>query len=484
MFVSRVALFTLHESPKFLVASDRPRLAVRSLDRISRFNGRPRTERWTLTDVVDHLHHDEDEDEDEFDFDDDEAGFSNGSGQGRTDRLPSDRTPVREETERDRVFLRDRVVAEAGQEEEAENRPRRANGGDRDDEADSPPPPSPLRLPSRRDPTYDLDQVDDDDDDEPSRSVHAPLISSDRSTSTSMLDESDLESSTASSFSFPSSSDPFSSTPPPPTSTIPLPRRSSSRRDPVRHRDPYAPPPRRHPRRARRRRQAEWIDRLPIAWRPAATEYLARVETLTNARWKKVTGLVWAIWTLASAGYTIFNVFLPKFLEQKLGQSAGRTTSSNPDESLRDYVLYTLSGLPGSLLGAYLVETSFGRARTLCYSTVATAVATCVFVFVQGPTGIVASSMVVSLAATLMYAVIYSLTPEIFPTALRGTASGIASALSRLSGIVCPLVTGYLLAVDVRLPLLLSSLCFFLTAVSAAFLVPVEEDVLGRGTPR
>jgi len=115
-------------------------------------------------------------------------------------------------------------------------------------------------------------------------------------------------------------------------------------------------------------------------------------------------------------------------------------------------VLYTLSGLPGSILGAYLVETSFGRTLTLAYSTLATSFGTFIFVFVTGETGVILSSMLVSLAATLMCqspsfrlseleliysarssdAVIYSLTPEIFPTALRYAPSQSPMVLSQM----------------------------------------------------
>lgn len=65
-------------------------------------------------------------------------------------------------------------------------------------------------------------------------------------------------------------------------------------------------------------------------------------------------------------------------------------------------VLYTVSGLPGSLVGAYLVETPLGRAKTLAISTLATSAATVVFVFVSTSVGIVVSSMAVSFASTLM----------------------------------------------------------------------------------
>lgn len=104
-------------------------------------------------------------------------------------------------------------------------------------------------------------------------------------------------------------------------------------------------------------------------------------------------------------------------------------------------------------------------------------------------------------------AVIYSITPEIFPTTLRcahslhgytwrytdrflacrGTACGIASALSRLAGIVAPLLTGALLSLSsTALPLLLSAVCFFTTAACAWALRGVEERLrrkTGGGAP-
>lgn len=104
----------------------------------------------------------------------------------------------------------------------------------------------------------------------------------------------------------------------------------------------------------------EWINRLPRSWRSAATDYSARVHNLLEGKWRAVTLLIWAIWTLASAGYTVsrasfllstfeqhligadlcnsrqmFNVFLPKFLEQKLNEGRGGSKGEIND-SLKD----------------------------------------------------------------------------------------------------------------------------------------------------
>ncbi|GAA5995852.1 uncharacterized protein JCM10292_004787 [Rhodotorula paludigena] len=361
MFLGRVLFFRLHESPKFLVASNRPTAAVIALRRISKINGDDK--RWVLSDVVDTDGAAEMIAQEELDERTKEAQLADASRPGSDELSPRELRPL-DERDRDRV-------------------------------------PSPSDL----------------DDEE----------------------EADL-------------------------SVFELPPSAVSHSPPVLRKDRPA-----------------WIERLPAGWQDSADEYLARLDDLLEPRWKRTTLLVWTVWTLASAGYTIFNVFLPKFLEAKL--SSGDSTApaeSTQEETLRDYVLYTVSGLPGSLLGAYLIETTWGRARTLAFSTLATSAATFVFCFVSTKVGVVASSMVVSLASTLMYAVIYGLTPEIFPTSTCGTATGIASAMSRLAGILAPLLTGALLSLHaMALPLILSAVCFFATAACAWGLRGAEERMVG-----
>lgn len=101
-----------------------------------------------------------------------------------------------------------------------------------------------------------------------------------------------------------------------------------------------------------RKDRPAWIDRLPVSWRSGADDYLARLDELLEPRWRRTTTLIWVIWTLASAGYTvrffpctrlrrlltiasvqIFNVFLPKFLETKLSDGG---QPSSQEATLRD----------------------------------------------------------------------------------------------------------------------------------------------------
>ncbi|GAA5862448.1 hypothetical protein JCM3774_002521 [Rhodotorula dairenensis] len=354
LFISRVLMFRLHESPKFLVASNRPSAAVVTLRRISKINGDESP--WALSDVVDH---------------------SDARLNGVAEQNHSGGSLV------------------------AKSPPGYAAMGHTSPES------------------------------RPRSSLASPL-----------QDPSALEDGELSGFTLPDSA---------------LSDRSGGHGE--------LPP---------------WIRRLPAPLHNPVSAYADKFGELLAPNWRRTTLLVWTIWTLASAGYTIFNVFLPKFLETKLADSAP-SRPTTPEETLGYYVLYTISGLPGSLVGAYLVETPLGRAKTLAISTLATSAATVVFVFVSTSVGIVISSMAVSFASTLMYAVIYGFTPEIFPVTMRGTASGIASALSRLSGIIAPLVTGILLSISTSvLPLSLSAVCFFATAGAAWGLLGVEERMGAR----
>ena len=191
-----------------------------------------------------------------------------------------------------------------------------------------------------------------------------------------------------------------------------------------------------------------WIERLPAALQGPVTAYADRFSDLLAPKWRRTTLFVWTIWTLASAGYTVccfcpravifFTLtdnlhassrsstsFSPSFLNQNWpiqlrqdrqrrkrpcvpvrlsGRISQRIELKLTRRSCPADVMYTVSGLPGSLVGAYLVETPLGRARTLAISTLATSAATVVFVYVNTSVGIVLSSMAVSFASTLMCA--------------------------------------------------------------------------------
>lgn len=72
-----------------------------------------------------------------------------------------------------------------------------------------------------------------------------------------------------------------------------------------------------------------------------------------------------------------------------------------------------------------------------------------------------------------MYGVLYAYTPEVFPAPCRGTGTGIASLLNRLSGITAPIVAAQIGDLHPSAPILAAGVCYLAASV-AMVLLPIE----------
>ena len=158
-----------------------------------------------------------------------------------------------------------------------------------------------------------------------------------------------------------------------------------------------------------------------------------------------------------------------------------------------------------------MIQTGLGRRRSLAICTMATALSTFAFIRVQANWAVIISSMIISAAATAMYAVLCKLylfvteiqliladgmTPETFGTTIRGTACGTSAALSRLyvhfreqgaindvmmhrTGIMAPVSAGLLLTLSPSLPVFVSAAIFVATA-ACSLALPFERVPEGK----
>lgn len=229
-----------------------------------------------------------------------------------------------------------------------------------------------------------------------------------------------------------------------------------------------------------------WLaDRLPDQWQKGISTLQSTYSILLNKDWKRTTLLVWGIWSFVTLSFTMFNVFLPKLLEARLPPPSSPPTEGKAEEDgtigvMQDYLLYSLASLPGSLLGAYSIETSLGRKGTMALSLFITSLSILFFLYSHTRPTIVTSSMMISLSATIGYAAIYGYTPEVFETEVRGTANGTASALSRLAGMIAPILAGILFeVVSLDAPLIVAVVLLMMT-VGMCLALPIETR--GRAT--
>ncbi|MFB2531138.1 MFS transporter [Paracoccus sp. p4-l81] len=100
-------------------------------------------------------------------------------------------------------------------------------------------------------------------------------------------------------------------------------------------------------------------------------------------------------------------------------------------------VILALAQVPGYALAAYGVE-AWGRRATLMGFLLLSA-AGCLLFTIAASTALIAASLIVMSFALLgTWGALYAFTPELYPTALRGTGMGTASAVARLGGILAP----------------------------------------------
>lgn len=145
------------------------------------------------------------------------------------------------------------------------------------------------------------------------------------------------------------------------------------------------------------------------------------------------TGLIMAVWALIGLGYPLYNAYIP-YIQATRGADFG---DGSTYRTYRDSLIIAVLGVPGALLGGWLVERRIvGRKGTLAISTVLTGV------FLYCSTTAVTSDALLgwncafNFTSNVMYAVLYGFTPELFPTPQRGTGNALAAVCNRVFGIM------------------------------------------------
>ncbi|CAI2166316.1 5538_t:CDS:2 [Funneliformis geosporum] len=198
------------------------------------------------------------------------------------------------------------------------------------------------------------------------------------------------------------------------------------------------------------------------------------IEHLFSKKWLSTTLLLWSSWGLISFGSVMFFLYLPKYLEgleeQKLGDNDESEIIRN---GLKNFIIYSIWGIPGAIISSYLIETSLGRKGTMILGAIGTSLSICLFANFHDTSDVILFSMFIGLLKSIDWAVIYCYTPEVFDTKVRGTACGISSVFARITGMVAPIVTGNLISIGASAPLYVTSLVFGLLA-AFIFMLPIE----------
>lgn len=192
------------------------------------------------------------------------------------------------------------------------------------------------------------------------------------------------------------------------------------------------------------------------------------VRDLWQPLYARTTALLWLIWFGISLGYYGVFTWLPQILvERGLG-------------FVRSYAYMigiTLAQVPGYVSAAYFVE-RLGRRPTLALYLLGSAGFTLLFAVATVPWAFVLAAVGMSFFALGAWGALYAYTPEVYPTQLRTTGMGAASAMTRVAGILAPSLGGILLGISLPLALMTFAGAYGLIG-AAAFALPYET----RGQP-
>ena len=161
------------------------------------------------------------------------------------------------------------------------------------------------------------------------------------------------------------------------------------------------------------------------------------ISVLFSAPLRRRTAAIWTVWFMVNFAYYGAFIWIPSILHAN-GHSLVRSFGFT--------LVITLAQLPGYAVAAYLIE-KWGRRPTLTTFLLGSAVAAVSFGLADSAASIIATGCMLSFFNLGAWGALYAITPEVYPTFVRGTGAGWAAGFGRVASIVAPFAVTALLAV-------------------------------------
>ncbi|WP_127572873.1 MFS transporter [Georgenia faecalis] len=188
---------------------------------------------------------------------------------------------------------------------------------------------------------------------------------------------------------------------------------------------------------------------------------------LWSATLRTRTGGLWIVWFGLNFAYYGAFTWLPTLLVASgldLVRSFGYT------------VVITAAQLPGYAAAAFLIE-RWGRRPTLGTFLVGAAGSAYLFAIASTPAGVVTAGCLMSFFALGAWGALYAVTPEMYPTAIRGTGAGWAAGFGRIASILAPLAVPFLNRSGEIWLVFTAFACAFLLSAVGALLLPEQRGL-------
>jgi putative MFS transporter len=157
--------------------------------------------------------------------------------------------------------------------------------------------------------------------------------------------------------------------------------------------------------------------------------------TLFSGIYAKRTAMLWTLWFFALLGFYGLTTWLGALLQAK---------GFPVTKSVFYTIMISLAGIPGFLFSAWLVE-SWGRKGTLALNLFGGAIACYFYGGASDQTQLIVFGLCMQFFLFGMWSALYAYTPELYPTAVRATGTGFASAVGRIGSLLGPTIIGMIL---------------------------------------
>ncbi|GAA5156080.1 MFS transporter [Amycolatopsis dongchuanensis] len=159
---------------------------------------------------------------------------------------------------------------------------------------------------------------------------------------------------------------------------------------------------------------------------------LTALKFLWSPAMARRTAVIWAVWFVITFSYYGFFSWIPTLLVER-----GITVTKSFEFSI---IIY-LAQVPGYFSAAWLSE-RLDRKHTIALYLTGSAVSAFWLSQMNAPWSITLAGAVLSFFLNGTYAGVYSYTPEVFPTWIRATGTGLSSAFGRVGSILAPTIIG------------------------------------------
>ncbi|WP_211176759.1 MFS transporter [Pseudonocardia acidicola] len=165
-------------------------------------------------------------------------------------------------------------------------------------------------------------------------------------------------------------------------------------------------------------------EELPPVGDPPVAENPGRLRELIRGRYRSRTLLLSLAWIFGILGFYGFNAWVPTLLVEK---------GYDMVASLTYTAILSIGAVPGALLAWPLID-RWERKHTLLGIELVVVCLVLVYGFVASVPVILIAGFCITLLLQMQTAFLYTYTPEVFPTRLRGVGTGFTNGLGRLAG--------------------------------------------------